>query len=118
MSKYLLIYRSEAAPGADPPAPEEQEATMKLWGDWIGQGFASGWMVDGGDALLDEGRVVAPDKNVTDGPFAESKELVGGFSIIQAESLDAAAEIAKGCPALRYGSVEIRTLAGFGGAPD
>jgi hypothetical protein len=51
---------------------------------------------------------------VTDGPFVESKEIVGGYSIIQAESLDAAAELAHGCPVLQNGGfVEVRPLAGF-----
>jgi hypothetical protein len=51
---------------------------------------------------------------VTDGPFVESKEIVGGFSIVQAETIEAAAELAKGCPALLVGgSVEVRCLAGI-----
>ena len=70
-------------------------------------------MVDPGDGLTEEGRVVDP-KVVTDGPFVESKEIVGGFSIVQAGTIDAAAALAKGCPALLTGgSVEVRTLAGF-----
>jgi len=53
-------------------------------------------------------------KVVTDGPFVESKEVVGGFSIVKAESIDAAAELAKGCPALiTGGKVEVRPLAGL-----
>ena len=52
-------------------------------------------------------------KVVTDGPFVEAKEVVGGFSIVQASSIDAAAELAKGCPVLLVGGeVEVRPLAG------
>ena len=72
-------------------------------------------MVDAGDALTEEGRVVNAKKVVTDGPFVESKEIVGGYSIVKADTIDAAAELAKGCPALLTGGkVEVRTLAGTG----
>jgi hypothetical protein len=48
---------------------------------------------------------------VTDGPFMETKEIVGGFSIVQAENIDAAAELAKECPALlSKGHIEVRAL--------
>ena len=72
-------------------------------------------MLDPGDALKPEGRVVSgPKKVVMDGPFVEIKEIVGGYSIAQADTLDAAAELAKGCPIfLRGGSVEVRALQGF-----
>ena len=118
MDKFLLIYRSESLENTDStegPNPE----IMKMWGDWIGGGFAAGWMVDGGDALADGGKVVQRDKSVTDGPFAETKELVGGFSIVQAESFDAAAEYAKTCPVIAGGgTVEVRRMAGFAGPPE
>jgi hypothetical protein len=83
------------------------------WGAWIGEAMQKGWMLDPGDALTEEGRVVKA-KVVTDGPFVESKEIVGGFSIIQADSIDSAAKLAKGCPALLIGgTVEVRRLAGY-----
>ena len=50
MDKFLLIYRTdnlENTENSEGPNPE----LMKMWGDWIGGGFAAGWMVDGGDAL-------------------------------------------------------------------
>jgi hypothetical protein len=58
--------------------------------------------------------VVDARKVVTDGPFVESKEIVGGYSIVEADSIDAAAQLAKGCPALSFGgNVEVRPLAGL-----
>jgi hypothetical protein len=70
-------------------------------------------MLDPGDALQLDGKVVTA-KVVTDGPFVESKEVVGGFSIVQADTMDAAANLAKGCPGLQIGgSVEVRELAGY-----
>ena len=60
------------------------------------------------------GRVINAKKIVSDGPFIEAKEVIGGFSIVQADTVDAAAELAKGCPIfLRGGSVEVRPLQGF-----
>jgi hypothetical protein len=72
-----------------------------------------GWMTDPGDALTDEGRVVR-GKVVSDGPFVEAKEVVGGYSVVEAETIEKASELAKGCPALLYGgAVEVRRLAGL-----
>jgi hypothetical protein len=113
MANFLFVYRG----GGDAYAtmtPHEIEENMKKWSDWIAEGFQKGWMVDAGDALTPEGRVVRSPKLVTDGPFAESKELVGGFSIVRADTIEAAAELAKGCPGLLHdGTVEVRPLAGF-----
>ena len=72
-------------------------------------------MLDGGDALKPEGSVVNADNSVTDGPFAESKELVGGYSMVQAEDLAAAIELAKDSPMIKSGgTVEVRELANVG----
>lgn len=113
MPNFLFIYR-----GGDEEmskySPEEIQQYMQKWMDWISQGFAAGWMVDPGDALTPEGKVVNARKVVTDGPFVESKEVVGGYSVIKADSLDKAAEIAKTNPALLTGGkVEVRVLAGL-----
>ena len=85
-------------------------AQAKLWFDGI---MAKG-QAKGGQALARQGATVS-GKNarvISDGPFAESKEAVAGFFVVQAESLDAAAEIAKGCPGLEYGqTVEVRAFA-------
>jgi hypothetical protein len=113
MAKFLFVYRG----GTDTEAkmtPDEMQQVMQKWGAWIGEAMAKGWMLNPGDALTPEGRVVNSKKVVTDGPFVESKEIVGGYSIVTADSIDAAAELAKGCPALLYGGkVEIRPLAGL-----
>jgi hypothetical protein len=112
MAKFLFVYRGGSA--ANNLTPEEMQQQMQKWQTWISEGMQKGWLVDMGDALTPEGRVVRPKKVVTDGPFVESKEVVGGFSIVQADTIDAAAELAKGCPGLLYGgSVEVRTLAGL-----
>jgi hypothetical protein len=113
MAKFLFVYR-RGTTLADQMTPEQMQQQMKKWETWIGEGLRKGWMLDSGDALTQEGRVVNAKKVVTDGPFVEAKEVVGGFSIVQAETIDAAAELAKGCPVfLTGGSVEVRCLAGF-----
>jgi hypothetical protein len=112
MAKFLFVYRSNPEDFAK-MTPEQMQQHHQKWMEWITQALQQGWMLDPGDALTPEGRVVK-SKVVTDGPFVESKEIVGGFSIIQADSLDAAAKLAKGCPGLLVnGSVEVRVLAGY-----
>jgi hypothetical protein len=114
MANFLFVYRGGDEVYAK-MTPDEIQGMMKKWTDWIGEGFAKGWMVDAGDALTPEGKVVHANKVVTDGPFVESKEIVGGFSIVSADSIAAAAELAKGCPGLLTGGkVEVRVLAGLG----
>ena len=113
MAKFLFVYRSGKDYRYTMP-PEEMQEILQKWNTWIIEGVRKGWMLDPGDALKKEGRFVNANKVVTDGPFVEAKEIVGGFSIVQADTLDAAAELAKGCPGfLRGGTVEVRPLEGF-----
>jgi hypothetical protein len=113
MANFLFVYRA-GPQGLAQMTPEEMQAHMAKWTKWIEEGFKKGWMVDAGDGLTPEGRMVNSQKVVTDGPFVESKEIVGGFSIVQTDRIDEAAELAKGCPVLSAGgSVEVRPLAGL-----
>jgi hypothetical protein len=114
MADFLFIYRGNPE-GEHRMSPEQMQQSMNQWGAWIREALQKGWMTNPGDALLPEGKVVRGAKKVvTDGPFVEAKEVLGGFSIIKADSLAAAAELAKGCPALSYGgNVEVRPLAGM-----
>jgi hypothetical protein len=113
MANFLFVYRG-SGDGRATMTPEQMQQHMQKWMDWIAEGFRNGWMVNAGDALTAEGRVVNSKKVVTDGPFVESKEIVGGYSIVQAPTLDDATELAKGCPGLLTGGrVEVRPLAGL-----
>jgi hypothetical protein len=108
MAKFLFVYRNEKD-SYNKLTPEEMQQQHQKWSVWMAEGLRQGWLLDAGNGLKTEGRVVNPKNVVTDGPFVESKEVVGGFTIVQAETLDAAAELAKGCPILlRGGSVEVR----------
>ncbi len=114
MAKFMFVYRD--GDESKELSPEEMQQAMQVWMDWIKNGMEAGWLLDGGDALKPDGRVVNPDNSVTDGPFAESKELVGGYSMVEAADLDAAVELAKDSPmiSVHKGTVEIREFAGVG----
>ena len=94
MAKFLFVYRSDSD-ARGKMTPEQMQQSLKKWETWLGEGFQKGWLLDAGDALTAEGRVVHA-KVVTDGPFMESKEIVGGYSIVQADTTEAAAQLAKG----------------------
>jgi hypothetical protein len=102
MNDFLLIYQ-----GGDPTwterSPEEIEAVMAQWGQWFKNLEASGNLRSPGAALAPGGLALRKNGStiVTDAPMAEVKELIGGYSVIQAESLEAAAELAKGSPFLQ-----------------
>ncbi len=110
MKDFLLVYRNDFK---NQPAgsPEEMQAVMKKWMDWMGGIAAQNKLADQGNRLGSEGKVVKPGNVITDGPYTEIKELIGGYSIIRAASFDEAAEIAKGCPILEFGgNVEVRDI--------
>lgn len=90
-------------------SPEDYQREIEAHGRWIEE---LGEHFDSGEALeLPAKNVRGEDKVVTDGPFLEAKELVGGFYIINAESLEHAAELSKGCPVFRMGgSIEVREI--------
>jgi hypothetical protein len=113
MDRFLFVYRRDLD-AAGRITPEAMEKSMERWRVWIEKGLEQGWLLDPGDGLKQDGKVVRPANVVTDGPFVESKEIVGGYSVVQADSIEAARELARGCPALLNGaSVEIRQLAGY-----
>ena len=110
MKEYLLIFRNdfEALPAY---SPEEMQANTKKWMNWIGGIAAQNKLSDRGNRLSFSGKVVKPDNVITDGPYSEIKESVGGYSIIKVGSYDEAVEIAKGCPVLTMGgNVEVREI--------
>jgi hypothetical protein len=111
MHKYMLIYRNPPSVEQKQPSPTEVEAMLAQWYQWKAANPA---ILDMGDALLPTGKTV---KNgiVTDGPTIESKELVTGYSILQAKDYEDALVIAKTCPILSTpgARIEVRELAGF-----
>ncbi len=114
MPKCMFVYRG-GHEGMEHASPEQMQQVMQMWMDWIQGGIEAGWMLDGGDGLKLGGAVVNSDLSVTDGPFAESKELVDGYSMVEASDLAAAIELAKGSPMPKSGgTVEVRELPNVG----
>lgn len=92
-------------------SPEQMQAMMKPWQDWMGSLAAQNKLVNSGNRLASEGKVVKPNNIITDGPFVEIKEAIGGYIVIRANTLDEATELSKGCPILTIGgNVEVRTI--------
>jgi len=110
MKDFLFVYRVDASTMAN-RSPEEMQANTQRWMDWIGSIAAQNKLGDRGNRLYPTGKVVKPNQVVTDGPYTELKESLGGYSIVKAASLDEAAELAKGCPVLEVGgNVEVREI--------
>jgi len=108
MSDFAFLYR-----GRDTNAsPEQMQKTMEKWRAWFKQLGENGHLKDPGHPLENAGKVVkGKQKSVTDGPFAEAKDVVGGFTLIQARDLEHAVELSKDCPILEVGgSVEVRPI--------
>lgn len=111
MDEYALIMRHED--GSKVASPEQIQVWMKQTMDWIGGIAAQNKFVSGTGLPFEDARVVNHDKVVTNGPFGDIKETIGGFIIVKARSADEAAEFAKGCPVLQGpgNTVEVRKIA-------
>jgi hypothetical protein len=103
---YLFRGRETSAP------PEDMQKTMEKWVAWFKELGANGHIKDPGHPLEHTGKVVkGKQKTVNDGPYAEAKDVVGGFVVIDAKDIDHAVELSKGCPILEVGgSVEVRPI--------
>lgn len=107
MSEFVYLYRG----GRRAESPADGEQIMQKWMTWLQDLAAKGHVKDQGQPLEAEGKVVRGKRAITDGPYPESKDLVGGYTIIEAADLSQAAELAGGCPILeRDGLVEVRPV--------
>jgi hypothetical protein len=111
MSNFLYLFR-----GGDEDlnswTPEAQQAHMLEWEKWMGDLAQKGQLV-AGDQLTSDGTIVRDRGEViTDGPFAEAAEMVGGYVIVTAKDSKEAAEMVKSCPIFDYKGafVEIREI--------
>ena len=110
MKEYMYLFRGGDVARLQ-QSPEDMQAHMQKWGAWmqdLGQkgNFVAGLPLSGdGKVVQDAGAVI------TDGPYAEGKEVVGGYLIVKANDLDEAVEISKGCPIFEHhGNVEVREI--------
>ncbi len=110
MKDFLFVFRNDYK-AMEQRSPEEMQTSMKKWMDWIGNFAAQNKLIDRGNRLHGTGKVVTPGNIITDGPYADIKELIGGYTLVKAESLEEAAEMAKNCPILEMGgNVEVREI--------
>jgi hypothetical protein len=107
MSEFLFLYRS-----CEPArAPEIRQQMIQKWHVWLNGLREAGHVKDVGHPLAASGKLVRGRHKVTDGPFTEAKELVGGYTVIEARDLDHAAELSMNCPILEAGgAVEVRPI--------
>lgn len=108
MNKYMLILFENENTYTE-FSPEDMQKEFDIHMKWIEE---LGKQYDSGEPLQHAAKSVkGKEKVVTDGPYIESKELVSGYYLINANSLDEATELSKGCPVLRLGgSVEVREV--------
>lgn len=111
MADFMFLFRGD--PNI-PSSPAEMQKRMEKWMSWMKDLGAKGHIPQDkrpGMPLQPSGKVVrGSQKAVTDGPYAEAKDLVGGYLIVQAKDLAEATELSKGCPLLAHdtASVEVR----------
>jgi hypothetical protein len=106
MSEFTYLFRGRETAAS----PEQMQRTMEKWVAWFKELGSSGHIKNPGHPLEHTGKVVTgKQKIVTDGPYAEAKDVVGGFIVVEATDLLQAVELSKGCPILQVGgSVEVR----------
>lgn len=111
MSNFLYLFRG-GEEAFQSLSQEEKQAHMEVWGEWMGKLQEKGKLLDG-LPLADEGKVIHNrGELITNGPFAEGAEVVGGYLIVSADNLDEAVEMSKGCPIFDYegSNVEVREI--------
>jgi hypothetical protein len=113
MAEFVLLYRNTAEARRETMgSPEKAAQNMKKWRAWFDEMGKKGCLKSVGLPLEEGGKVVGGRKGtVTDGPYAETKDVIGGYSLIEAADLGEAARIASGCPIIENGGlVEVRPV--------
>lgn len=114
MKDFMLVFRGsvENEEAFARKSPQDMQAEMALWQKWMDEMAKEGKLV-GGQPLLPHGKVLrGTSKKLTDGPFVEGKDIVGGYMLIKAIDYSDAVKLSQGCPSLNSpdGSVEIREI--------
>ncbi|HYC04125.1 MAG TPA: YciI family protein [Azospirillaceae bacterium] len=112
MKSYILLLREDPTRW-EAMSPAEMQAVIQEYGAWAGKMAGQG-RLEGGQKLTDEGgkrvRLEGGRLVVTDGPYAELKDHIGGFFVIRAADYDDACALLADCPAAKYGTVEVREV--------
>ena len=112
MSEFLFLYRGSLV---YTKSPEQMQKSMQKWVAWFKELNEKGVVKDPGNPLEGSGKVVRGHrKEVHDGPYAEAKDLINGYVLIETATIDQAVEFSKGCPIFEDGgSVEVRPIMKF-----
>ena len=108
MSEFTYLFRGRLTSGS----PDDMQQHFQAWVTWFRELEAKGHLKERGHPLEKTGKVVmGKQKIVHDGPFAEAKDVVGGYVVVEANDLTHVVELSKGCPILEVGgSVEVRPI--------
>lgn len=107
MSEFLYLYRGGDSSGT----PEQMQKHMQKWVDWLKELGTKGHLKDQGNPLERTGKVVKGRKSISDGPFAEAKDMIGGYTLVEAKDIAQAADLSVGCPIFDTGGfVEVRPI--------
>jgi hypothetical protein len=109
MSEFLYLYRGGERPSG---SPEQMQRQMQTWMAWMKELGDKGHLKNPGHPLERTGKLIkGPQKTVTDGPFAETKDVIGGYTLVEAADLAQAVELTRGCPIFEAGgAVEVRPI--------
>jgi hypothetical protein len=113
MSEFVLLYRDTVEARRERMgSPERAQQEMKKWQAWFKDMTDKGQLKTLGQPLDLVGKVIGGKRRtITDGPFSETKDIIGGYTVILAKDLDEAAQIGSGCPLLDSGGkVEVRPV--------
>jgi hypothetical protein len=111
MAEFVYLYRSSNA--RQSRSPEQSQQAMQRWMAWLKDLTDKGHIKDPGHPLERTGKLVTGKaRTVVDGPFAEAKDVIGGYTLVQAADLAEATKLAAGCPIfeLADGAVEVRPV--------
>jgi hypothetical protein len=111
MTEFVLIFRTDCLPEVK-FSPDEMQSMMQHWQNWMGSIAAQNKLANTGNRLGSHGATLKPGNVITNGPYAGIREIIAGYIIIRAESIDEAVEMAKVCPLVvgGGGQVEVRNI--------
>ena len=112
MPEYMLLLHDSGRWNPAAMSPDEIQAVLQRYGAWRSKIQQSGRKISGHKLRDGEGRVVkgAGGAKVTDGPYAEAREVIGGLFVVEASSYDEAVALCRDCPHLDFGTIEIREI--------
>jgi hypothetical protein len=113
MAEYLLLLHDDSSARYKQLSPTEMQAVMEKYAAWTRKLSASGHLLSGKKLTWDGGKHLRRRRGemvMSDGPYAETKDVVGGFFLMQASDYAAIQALAADCPHLDYGWIEIRAI--------